>query len=230
MLKIKTDLNNKLDIKEETVAIKGDSLSVSDSKGLISSIDMKDVERAFVEEGLGIGKLVVKDRNGNEKEIAYFTKRKVKNFRKFADALNQYVKTKKLVNVGFEEKRPKGESMTTLRWLFGFTKGHRKMLALGILLSLVAVFLSLIPPYLLKVLVDNVILSQAHSILLLEELVVVLIAAFCASRFVALIQNYILNKTGNKIVTALRSRLFKHAVKLSATDIDNVTPAGYRPG
>ncbi|HIH50660.1 TPA: DUF1854 domain-containing protein, partial [Candidatus Micrarchaeota archaeon] len=225
MLKIGTDLNNRLELKEERVTLAKGLLSVTGEKGVVFGIDTRELERAFVEEGLGIGKLVIKTKLGAEKEIAYFTKSKVKMFRKFADAINEYLRSNRLVPATFEEKKEKRSSISTLYWLYGFATKHRRLLAVGIALSIATVALNLIPPYLLKVLIDNVILAKTRTAGLFEELTIVLVISYAASSIVQAFQSYALNIAGNRIVTGLRGSLFRKAVRLPASDIDNISPS-----
>lgn len=223
MLSIKTDLNSKLELRPETLSIAAGKLSVIGDKGVVFSMSTDELEKSFIEEGLGIGKLVVKTKQGEEKEVAYFTKNKSKNFKKFSDALNQYIKENKLVHTTFKEKTERKAGVSTLYWLYGFAVQHRRLLLIGVLLSLVVVALNLIPAYLLKVLIDSVILAKTHSAALFEELTIVLLASYGISTLVSAIQSYALNTAGNRIVTSLRSKLFAHAVRLSASDIDNIS-------
>ncbi len=223
MLKIKTNLNNGLEFKEETVSIAEGRLVVSDGKNETTDIKTKDIEKAFVEEGVGVCRLVIKTKDGKEKEVAYFTKKKVKGFRKFADAINQYSIKNKIVNTSFDEKPARTGSISTILWLYGYASKHRRILLVGTFFSLVAVAINLIPPYLLKILIDNVILAKTHSEQLFLNLTIILVASYAASTILSTMQQYTLNVAGNKIVTELRSRLFKHAVKLSATDIDAIS-------
>lgn len=225
MLRIKTDINGKLELKEESVKVAKGMLTVSGKEGTTISICTADIDKAFIEEGLGIGKLVVKRKDGSEQEVAYFTKSKVKGFRKFSDALNQYVTKNKMISTSFEEEKPKRSSINTLYWLYGFAAKHRRLLAIGVVLSLITVALNLIPPYLLKVLIDSVILSQTHPEALFEELTIILVASYAASSVVQTIQSYALNIAGNRIVTGMRETLFRHAIKLPASDIDNISPS-----
>jgi len=224
-LKITSNMNGKMELKEESIIIAEGKLTVMDQSTTVMAIKTNGIDRAFVEEGIGVCKLVVRMKDKKEIEVAYFTKAKVKSFKKFGDALNQYVKKNKLVNTTFEEKQIKQGGIGTLYWLYGFASKYKGLLAWGVILSIITVGLNLVPPYMLKVLIDNVILSPTHSQALFFELTLILLASYAALTVVSTIQSYILTKTGNKIVTELRSRLFKHAVMLSATDVDNVTPS-----
>ncbi len=225
MLKIKANLNNRLEFAEEAITIAGGMLTVTGKDGVVFQTGTKEIENAFVEEGLGVCKLVIKTKGGTEKEISYFTKSHFKNFKKFADAINQYIVKNRTVKTSFETRERKAGGISTIYWLYGFMAKYKKMLIVGAVLSVVMIGLNLVPPYMLKILIDNVILSQTHSQQLFEELTIILLASYAASTAISGIQSYVLTKTGNQIVTELRSRLFRHAVKLSATDIDNVTPS-----
>ena len=222
MISLKSDLDNELRIREETVSF-GNGRFLVTGEGDRISMPVKEIKEALVEEGVGIGKLVLRLNNGKELEAVYFTKPKVKSYRKFADALNYYIRTGKEPNVKFEENKKAIGGIHTLRWLYGFSSKHRNIVILGIILSLVMVGLNLVPPYLLKVLIDNVILSQGHSIALFEELTIVLIVSYALSTVVSSLQSYVLNVSGNRIVRELKGRLFGHAVRLHAKEIDNIT-------
>jgi len=69
MLRIKANLNGRLEFKEDTISIAKGMLTVSDSQNHeVFNIKTKDIEKAFVEEGVGICKLIVKTKDGKEKD------------------------------------------------------------------------------------------------------------------------------------------------------------------
>ena len=222
MISLKSDLDSELRIREETVSFGSGRFSVSGEGDRISML-VTEIKEAVVEEGVGIGKLVLNLNNGGELEAVYFTKRKVKSYRKFSDALNYYIRTGKEPDVKFEENKKAMGGIHTLRWLYGFSSMHKNIVILGIILSLVMVGLNLVPPYLLKVLIDSVILSHTHSVVLFEELTIVLVISYALSTVMSSLQSYVLNISGNRIVRELKGRLFGHAVRLHAKEIDNIT-------
>src|ERR1700733_6967998 len=120
MLQIKTNLNNKLEIKEEVVFVAAGKLVVKKGSTEIHSIPVSEIDKAFVEEGLGIARLVIKPKAGKEIETAYFTKSQVKRFRKFTDAINQYIVKNLVIAANFDEKKTKNSGISTLYWLYGF--------------------------------------------------------------------------------------------------------------
>ncbi len=224
MLKITADLSHKLEFADESVEASSGSLKVTLRGREVLSIPAGDIADAFVEEGLGVAKLVVRTKSGKEIEAAYFTKKKVRSFRKFADAVNRRLYERKGVDKAFDEKESELRGgMSTIYWLYGFTARHRKLIYMGLVLSLVSVAFSLVPPYLMKVLIDSVILAPQHPEALFMELTVTLVIAYAASNAVGAYQNYILTKAGNGIITDLMDRMFDRSLKLSPDTIDRIS-------
>jgi ATP-binding cassette subfamily C protein len=199
-------------------------LTVRDHKHKIFEIRVKDISASLLEEGLGICRLVIKTKKNKELEIAYFTKARLDLFRRFSDYLNEYAVEGKYADIPFEEKKrvPEGR-VSTLRWLYRFAGRHRKLLAIGSVFALLSVMIGLIPPYLLKVLIDSVILSPTRPPGMFLELTIVLAVSYFASMIVSILQGYYLNLAGNKIITDMRDKLFSHSIGMPARVIDNMT-------
>lgn len=224
MAEIRTDINSYLEFKEDTIRAREGSLLVDGSNGRNLSLDAKEIAASWIEEGLGACILVVRTKAGREIDVAYFTRRKLNQFRKFSAYINKYARSGKFPEEQFETPaRVQHGSIGTLKWLYGFTAQYRRSLYLGSALALLSVLLGLVPPYLLKVLIDSVILAQSHPTSLFEELTIVLVASYTLLTFTGALQNYYLNLAGNKIVTEMRSKLFAHAIKLPAAAIDGMT-------
>jgi ATP-binding cassette subfamily C protein len=224
MLKINTDIDHNLEFRTETVKIAQGMLETVHNGKVVYSIKIKDIEKAYLEEGSGIAKLIIKNKSGREEEAAYFTRARVKIFRSFVDAINEYVIKDKPINKSFEEESKRSEGgIRTIYWLYGFAAKYKKLIVLSTVLSLLAVAFSLIPPYLLKILIDSVILSNTHSAVLFEQIIIVLIASYFLTTLAQVLQQYYLSILGNKIVTNLRSKAFEKAVGLPPTEVDNIS-------
>lgn len=91
------------------------------------------------------------------------------------------------------------------------------------MLSLVAVGFALVPPYLLKVLIDSVILSQTHPEALFIELTVVLVLSYALSNLVNAFQSFAMGKAGNKILLDLRGKVFTRVMRLSPKAIEEIS-------
>ncbi len=221
-MEIQANINGDMEFRETRISLAGGALRVESEGKETLRIDAKSIKSAAIEEGVGIGRLVITTDSG-EIEASYFTKDRVRSFRKFADAINLYVKDGKEVDADFSEKKKAHGDISTVYWLMGFASKHKRLLIAGLIASLAMVGLNLVPPYMLKILIDSVILSKAHNEALFVELTVILVASYASSTLVGTVQNYTLNITGNRIVTDLRGRLFDHAVRLPANAIDNVS-------
>jgi len=88
-IRVWTDLDHNLKFERELIEIDGDKISVAATKGKIE-VGLDKIRGAYIEEGLGIGKLVVETNDGGELELAYFTKELMPNFKRLALALDEY--------------------------------------------------------------------------------------------------------------------------------------------
>lgn len=221
-IEIKTNLTHELLFGSESVTVSKGMLKVRAEDGSeIFNTKLNDIKRSWVEEGIGIGKLVVLTRKGKETEIAYFTKKKSGNFARLSGVINNYAKTRRLLQPDFlPEGKGRASKVGTLIWLFKFASGYRKELVIGIILSLIVTGLALVPPYLLKVLIDSVLITNTHSILLFEELTAVLFISYLTITLVSIAQSHILNSAGQRIINELRSKTFRHVMSLSQSFID----------
>jgi len=99
---------------------------------------------------------------------------------------------------------------------------HRIKLLAGVGLSVAIAGLNLVPPYLLKVLVDSVFVSGGHRALFLQ-LTLILLASYAATAALQAMQTFTLNSTGQRIVNELRGKLFSHVITHSSKFIDRIS-------
>ena len=184
--------------------------------------DLNQVEAVMVEDGIGIGKLILRYRDGREVEAAYFTKSKLAEMSRFANLVNL-----RRGGGGFRyvpgEVRQGRKAVNTLIWLFRFMRPYWRRLAIGVALSIAIAMLNLVPPYLLKILIDQVFLSKTHPYSLFIKLTLILISSYAAVTGLSIAQNYILNTTGQRVVNDLRYRVFERVMELSSSFVDRVS-------
>lgn len=217
---VRTDLDRNLSLKEELVKIEGSKIRVYSDGKEIFSVD--NIVKLAIESGITIDKLVGYTSDGKSIEIAYFTKKKEDIFKKIIDAFNR--------NEEIEIKDEAIEhssrvSMSTLRWLFGIARKYRRRMIIGAILSLITTGLNLVPPYLLKILIDNVLLSSSHSPSLYTDIILYLIMSYSALALVSSIQNRILNNLGSRIINDLREMLYNHVIKHDYSFIERISPS-----
>ncbi|ADL19111.1 ABC transporter, ATP binding protein [Acidilobus saccharovorans 345-15] len=185
---------------------------------------LSDVRRAFVEPGVNVSRLVLELNDGRQVEALYFTRPREEDFRRMAEAINRRLRAE-------GEQAGRGGSRrerraSTIRWLYTFARPYRRRLIIGTSLALVATALNLVPPYLLKVLIDSVLESPTHPRGLFTELIATLLGSYVALTIVSAVQNYVLNSTGSMIINHIRHELYRHVVNnVEASFIDRVTPS-----
>ncbi|BFI74495.1 DUF1854 domain-containing protein [Sulfurisphaera ohwakuensis] len=217
---VRTDLDRNLNLKEELVKIEGSKIRVYSNGKEILSVD--NIVKLTVESGITIDKLVGYTSDGKSIEIAYFTKKKEEIFKKIVDAFNR---NEEIEIKDEESERSSRVSMSTLRWLFGIAKKYRRRMIIGAILSLITTGLNLVPPYLLKILIDSVLLSSSHSPSLYTDIILYLVVSYSALALVSSIQNRILNNLGSRIINDLREMLYNHVIRHDYSFIERISPS-----
>lgn len=217
---VKTDLDEDLNLKEEIVKVEGSSISVyKDGKEVLHVENVKNLE---IEIGISIDKLIAFTSDGKVVEVAYFTKRKEEVFKKLVDAFNKGNVSEVIDEEGRKETKV---SISTLKWLWDISRKYRKTLIVGVILSLITTGLNLVPPYLLKILIDDVLLSPSHSSSLFIQIIVYLSLSYSLLAMVTSLQNRILNNMGSRIINDLRELLFTHVINHDYAFIERISPS-----
>ncbi|MCL8208357.1 MAG: ABC transporter ATP-binding protein/permease [Actinomycetia bacterium] len=111
----------------------------------------------------------------------------------------------------------------TLRWGWALLRPHRKPLLWGLVTVVAGVAAGLVPPLLLKVLVDDAIPHGRVGAIVLLALGMLLVPA--AGGLVAMGQNYLNAVLTQGVVHDVRNRLYRHAAELGL-EVFTATPAG----
>lgn len=221
--RLSTDLDHELKLGREIVELNSDYLRVLRDGSLIDVIKLDEIKKASVEEGIGIARLVVETTGGSVKDFAFFTKKKLKQFRALTNVINNHMVGSAPPIVDEDEKPGKYNRSSTLRWLLDFMRPYRKKLALGILFSVLLAGFNLIPPYLLQILIDSVLIANKPSQGLFVSLTLVLLASFGIITVLTILQSYFLNTLGQRVVNNLRGSVYEHAISLPTSFIERMT-------
>ena len=222
MVEVESDLTQELRPGSERVVLTERELSVLEGDRVVYRVDLAKIRRAYVEEGIGVAKLVVELDDGSSVEIAYFTKRKLAQFRALAKAINLRNAEVESITDLYEEPRRRS-SGRTLMWLFSHMAPYKYKLALGVALSLAITALNLVPPYMLKILIDQVLLSPTRDERLFVRLTVLLVAAYASVSMLSMAQNYVLNTVGQRVVNDLRGKLYSKILRLNPSVVDRIS-------
>jgi ATP-binding cassette subfamily B protein len=102
--------------------------------------------------------------------------------------------------------------------LLGYVRPHMPLAILGFALTVFFTFLNLLPPYLMKVLIDDAIGNA--NLTLLVWLTVSLAGIYLLRALTAAGRSYLLGKLGQRIMYDLRRRLYEHLQVLSLSFYD----------
>lgn len=218
---IKTDLDRNLNLRKEIIRIDGNKISVYDERGN-EVFSVSNVVKLSIESGITVDKLIGYTSDGKSIEIAYFTKRKDEIFKRLVEAFNK----NEQIEIKEDEKEENVKvSMSTLKWLWNVASKYRRTLTLGAILSLISTGLNLVPPYLLKILIDSVLLSPSHSPNLYVSIIIYLTLSYSALALVSSMQSRILNNLGSRIINDLREMLYRHAIRHDYVFIERISPS-----
>ena len=222
---LKSDLDHELKFSEEHILLKKGKITVMKGKKVLLELPLSTIKSSRVEEGTGIGRLVVETKKNKEIEIAYFTKKKIESFRKLSLMINSMIEGKSFPQMDLDESGEEDRGrMGTLRWLVHFMNPYKLRISLGVVLALVSVALNLVPPLLIKSLIDNVLISTSSANKALFELLTLeLFAALAGVTLVSILQNYTLTVTGQKVVNDLKKRAYNHVLELSSSSIEKIS-------
>lgn len=219
---IRTDLDDRLRRKALEVRVTEGSILLMDGDSEIRRVALSDVAEARVKTGIGVDRLEIETVDGKKLDFAFFTKERSDAFRSFAAWI---IHARDGGAATFRESesktKPSGRRGTVL-WLVGFMRPHRNQLIAGTLLSVAIAGLNLVPPYMLKILVDSVLVSGGHRSLFLE-LTFFLLLSYGAASLLQALQTFRLNSTGQAIVNELRARLFSHVINHASRYIDRIS-------
>jgi ABC-type multidrug transport system, ATPase and permease components len=211
---LETDLGHDLSMKGERVEV-DDYITVREGEKVRLRVPLKDVSKVTVEEGLGVDKLVLHV-DGKEVEACYSTPAKREELRRLARAIESGAPLEK------REEEHRQSKASTLSWLLKFMAPYKRKLLAGVLISIALTGLNLIPPYLLKILIDSVLLG-GHERTLFIELTAILAGSYGAYAISSAAQSYVLNTTGQRVVNDFRARLFQHVINQSSSFIDRMS-------
>jgi ABC-type multidrug transport system, ATPase and permease components len=216
----KTDLDRNLDFTEETIEILDDKISVYDNnKNKILEID--NVEKLNIEYGISICKLIAIDKNGKVFEVAYFTKKKSDNIQKIVDEFNLKVKTE-IIEREEEKKKSKKE---IYRFLIQIIKIYKKELALVVIIFIIGTIIELIPPYLIALLINKVLISKTPSLNTFLTIIFLMLISYITYRLLYLIGSFLLNITQTKVTKGLRELLLEHIIFNDVSFIEKYSPS-----
>jgi len=186
-------------------------------------VELREIRSATVNDYTGNGDLELETSSGT-REIIRFSRSCTEQFRKAMLVINELVSERAFlgkegaVQIFASNERQK---RTTVMWLLGYLRPHWPFAVLGMLLSLSVTGLSLVPPYLMRTLVDEVI--EKRNFGLLPVLTLTLVSIYAINTIMSIAQSYTLSYLAQKVVFSMRSQVYEHLQLLSMGFYDRIS-------
>ena len=247
-LVVSTDLNLSGQFEEQWIVVTDRSIFIlqqpaPNDKVKIKSYSLAIVHKVDVKNYYGAGSVEIITSDGAI-EILRFTQRFRKRFYKFADYLQKILKEEQF-SVNEEIHENQGENMygedrcpncgtpftrgtttcpkcskktATFKRLLSYLLPHKIKVALMLLTTLTYTVLSLVPPYLQKIMIDDVI--RGSRLDMLKWIVLVILGTHILSALFQGLRSYQLAWLGQKIIYDLRSQVYAHLQSLGLAYYD----------
>lgn len=108
-------------------------------------------------------------------------------------------------------------SKAPLKFLFTYTKKYTLKIFLAIIFMLASSGLNVLPPYLFKSVVDDVLISR--NVFMLNVICVSLVVIFGLKAITTYYQRYLMNEAGQSVVMDIRTDLYDHMQRMSLKKI-----------
>ncbi|MBO3839929.1 MAG: ABC transporter ATP-binding protein [Candidatus Brockarchaeota archaeon] len=220
----KGDLNEKGEYSEYFLIVTNErvlKIYVKDREE-IGDIDLDTITQAIFNDYLGNSELILVI-EGKETSIARFSRDRIGEFRHIAGVINALIQYKDPKEIEFRLRMENNEKSkkNAIIWLMSYLKPHWYLVTIGLALSVLMTALSLVPPSLLKTLIDQIATQKQESILL--NLTILLISIYAANTLLGVIQNYSLSLLSQKLVYSMRKDLYAHLQSLSMSFYDKMS-------
>ncbi|MEM2414759.1 MAG: ABC transporter ATP-binding protein [Thermoproteota archaeon] len=220
----KGDLNEKGEYSEYFLIVTSErvlKIYVKDREE-IGDIDLDTITQAIFNDYLGNSELILVI-EGKETSIARFSRDRIGEFRHIAGVINALIQYKDPKEIEFRLRMENNEKSkkNAIIWLMSYLKPHWYLVTIGLALSVLMTALSLVPPSLLKTLIDQIATQKQESTLL--NLTILLISIYAANTLLGVIQNYSLSLLSQKLVYSMRKDLYAHLQSLSMSFYDKMS-------
>lgn len=180
---------------------------------------LNEIKSVRVVQGFGVSSVVARV-DGGDVELFKFSNRVRDKVGELYNLLESLINGGSRVTwISHQASREVGR-LSTAAWLIQLISPYKFKIALGVVLSLAVVLASLVPPYMLKIFINDVLIPRNPSAI--GTIILALILAYGASVSLSVAQNYILNYIGQKLTNDLRVRIYEHVMeKLSIGFIES---------
>lgn len=236
LFRIVCDLQLNGNYGESTVSFLDDEIIGVDSTGAVIDVKIDEVERLYIKRMYGNAVFIAAKKNGEKVELARSThsvtalmNTAVLYFEKILSGIPRE-QALEAVKVSFDSLvcscpkcgrpliHPGADCINCaskgklVHKLVKYVKPETKRLAISVILSMITTVVSLLPPYITKMLVDDVIPSKNEKTLIM--IVIFLLSAYIVQYTASAVRGILLKICGDRIVEHLRNDVFDKAQHL----------------
>jgi len=186
-----------------------------------TSVSLSDIASVKIEDYVGNAELKVTLKDGSTVSLIRFS-RSLRQ--KFGDATrlieNLTLLRKVEVEQFFEgvgEEKPRFKTGPIL-YILKFVTPYKLLLTVGILTGILSIFLGLLPPYFMKMLIDDVILGHKEG--LLSQVIIAIILTQAVSSLLGVVRSYCLSYVSLKAMYDMRVKMFNHIMSFQPSILD----------
>ncbi|MEM2981423.1 MAG: ABC transporter transmembrane domain-containing protein [Thermoproteota archaeon] len=220
----KGDLNDKGEYSEYLLIVTNERVLKIDVKNGVesSNIGIDRIAEVVFNDYLGNSELVLVI-EGREISISRFSRDRIGEFRHIAGVISALIQYKdpKEIEFRLHMENNRKSKKNAIIWLISYLRPHWYLVATGLALSVLMTALNLVPPSLLKTLIDQIATQKQESILL--NLTILLISIYAANTLLGVIQNFSLSLLSQKLVYSMRKDLYAHLQSLSMSFYDKMS-------
>ncbi|MEM3079743.1 MAG: ABC transporter transmembrane domain-containing protein, partial [Thermoproteota archaeon] len=185
-------------------------------------LEIEKATQAIFNDYLGNSELILVV-GGKEIPVARFSRDKISEFRHAAGVINALLQYKDPKEIEFKlylENNGKSRKSAII-WLISYLKPHWYLVLSGLTRSVVITGLNLVPPSLLRTLIDQIATQKQEATLL--NLTILLITIYALNTLLGILQNYSLSLLSQKLVYSMRRDLYSHVQELSMSFYDKMS-------
>lgn len=191
---------------------------------------LSDIKSCFVKDYLGNSEMFVESVSDGLKSVIRFSRDHLEEFYNVAKIIDKAAKKEiSLEEMGCEvfedflHKKNNVRKTQAFFWLMGFLRPYIHYVIIAVVLSLSITALNLTPPYLMKLLIDEV--FTKGNVNMLVYIVLIFISVYALNALLGAAQNYTLSYLGQKIIYSIRIKVYEHLQRLSLGFYDRMSSA-----
>ena len=222
---VRSDIKHNIAYGNEYLVLTNKRLLVISEDTLVKDIPLKKINMASMKGNLGICVLVVDTCDG-PKNVLYFSRTRKGDFKKVITLINDLTlnqipvsEIKKYLGEILQKRQLSRNKRAILLRLLGFLRPFLHLVILTFTIAIISRVLSLLPPYLMAILIDKVLIPRTNFDLLVK-IILALLGIHITTMLLNILSGYLDLKLRLGLTTSLRAKLYEKLQILSLSFYD----------